>query len=80
MNRQQEIDNAYTLLAAAIIQAALDDYKSAVKSGNKSSQRALEKWFNGKWCDALSMGNGKVILEMAQKELVKRDRRKKNDR
>lgn len=69
MNIKNDIDMAYTRLAAAIIQATIDDYKSAVKSKNTGKQRALVKWFKGKWCDALSMGNGELILEKVQKDL-----------
>lgn len=59
----------YMLLAASIVKSAIDDYEAAAKANDKAKMKALEKWFKGKWCDALTFGCGEYILYKVQKEL-----------
>jgi hypothetical protein len=70
MNRlDEDVLNAHMLLAAAIVQSAIDEYKRAVKAGNKTRMAYLEKWFKGEWCSMLTFDQGALILEQLKKEL-----------
>lgn len=46
--------DAYSLLANAIVLQAITDYREALKYGDRGSQKALERWFAGEWCGALT--------------------------
>ena len=65
-------------LAAAIVRQAVEDYNELkttprdrlywmerIKLDSQISQ--LEKWFLSDWCDALTYGNGELLLEMLKR-------------
>lgn len=69
----------YERLAAAIVRQAMEDWHTTAlemnsyKHGGAAWERErcnlylLEKWFLGDWCDALTYGNGELLLEMLKR-------------
>lgn len=69
----------YEMLAAAIVRQAIADYHETYqemmmyKHGGAALERErcnlylLENWFLGDWCDALTYGNGELLLEMLKR-------------
>ena len=69
----------YERLAAAIVRQAMEDWHTTAlemnsyRKGGAAWERErcnlylLEKWFLGDWCDALTYGNGELLLEMLKR-------------
>lgn len=73
----------YEDLANAIIIRAALDYRLAYKKYRKGDDRAycrikeIEKFFNSKWADALTMSKAKEILWRLQKEQEEKTNKQK---
>lgn len=51
---EYDCGDPYQNLASAIVAVAADEYRSALKSGNKTIQKKLEKFFSSSWCGLLT--------------------------
>ena len=60
----------YKNLAYGILQQAVKDYLSALKTNNKSKIEYFEKWFVGDWAQLLSDDMGEVIIERCRKQVM----------
>ena len=61
----------YEALANAIIIQAANDYLRAVKKGNSSSIRALERFFRSDWFAVLTGADPEAIIEALRKKCGK---------
>lgn len=69
----------YEMLAAAIVRQAIADYHETYqemmiyKRGGSAWERErcklyiIEQWFSSDWCNALTFGQGEVILRMVKR-------------
>ena len=58
-------NEAYRLLAHAIVLQAVKDYRSAVKASDEGEQKRLERWFYTTWCKTLSGLEPEAIIRAA---------------
>lgn len=58
----------YQNLANAIVAVAADDYRSALKDGNRAIQSKLEEFFISPWCGILTKLDGSTLCEALRKE------------
>ena len=61
----------FDILSNAIVIRAAEDYRKALKKRKKDKARDLEEWFLSDWGQALSGGNGELIIEKIKKEMCK---------
>lgn len=74
-----EQDDGYTKLAHAIIASAASDYRAALKKGNRSDARALERFFYSGWFLTLSGGaDPDYILNQIREEVEQWKERQSN--
>lgn len=74
---QRSIDEAYRALACAIVERAVDDYRSALKalSRNPDSRAvdetagACEKFFRSEWYGILTDIDGELIIDTINREV-----------
>lgn len=58
--------DGYLQLAAAIVERAVIDYKTALKTYDDSGINRLEKFFKSEWFMMLSDLNGKILIRMVK--------------
>lgn len=58
--------DGYLQLAAAIVERAVIDYKTALKTYDDSRINRLEKFFKSEWFMMLSDLNGKILIRMVK--------------
>ena len=66
------MDDGYENLRVAIVSSAVNDLKTEMRrcerSGTKSNRQiALERWFLSEWGQALSGGNGELIIKRCER-------------
>lgn len=55
--------DGYKLLAAAIVERAVLDYKEALKSKDNYETYLLERFFSSSWFQSLAEADGKVLMK-----------------
>lgn len=55
-------------LGAEIAIRAIKDYEYALKCHHEDDIKALEKWFNGEWCNIISPIDGETIIEYVRRK------------
>ena len=58
--------DGYKQLAAAIVEKAVVDYRTALKTYDDSGIKRLEKFFKSEWFMMLSDLNGKILIRMVK--------------
>lgn len=59
--------NGYVELAAAVVERALLDYKTACMSRDEPEIRALRKFFRSGWFDTLSDLDGEILMAQIER-------------
>jgi hypothetical protein len=59
----------YEALAAAILQQAIKDYKTAIRNNNFHKMLCLERFFLGELGQILSYNHGELIIERCRNEV-----------
>ena len=62
------MNEGYKELAAAIVERAVVDYKTALKCQNDSATYSLERFFCSAWFDILSDCDGRVLMQMIRRK------------
>ena len=60
----------YKLLAAAVIEKALLDYKAALITKNKDGINEAEQFLRSQWFDFMSDMNGEKLIKMMREEFA----------
>lgn len=60
----------YKLLAAAVIEKALLDYKAALITKNKDGINEAERFLRSQWFDFMSDMNGEKLIKMMREEFA----------
>ena len=76
---QDDADDPYLLLARAIVKQAADDYRAAVRAGNRRAARKIRAWFTSRYGSILCLDKGDLILELLDKEIVEEMKKEKED-
>ena len=63
------MDGGYKKLAAAIVERAVIDYKTALKCRNYSATYSLERFFCSAWFEVLSDCNCEVLMQMVRRSV-----------
>jgi hypothetical protein len=56
-------------LKRGIVAKAAEDYREALKHGDTSEARRLERWLLSDWGQALSQDCGEIIIERIKEEV-----------
>lgn len=63
------MDEGYKELAAAIVERAVVDYKTALKCRNDSVTYSLERFFCSVWFEVLSECNCEILMQMVRRSV-----------
>lgn len=63
------MNDGYKELAAAIVERAVIDYKTALKRQNDSITYSLERFFCSAWFEVLSECDGEVLMQMVKRSV-----------
>ena len=63
------MNDGYKELAAAIVQRAVIDYKTALKNQDNSVIYSLERFFRSAWFEVLSECDGEVLMQMVRRSV-----------
>ena len=61
-------DDPYQNLANAIICVAADDYRTALKQGDKLLMSSLQRFFRSAWCGVLTSIDTEFLMDALNKE------------
>ena len=61
------MNDGYKELAAAIVERAVIDYKTALKNQDNSVIYSLERFFRSAWFEVLSECDGEVLMQMVRR-------------
>ena len=63
-------DNPYKNLALAIMERAVYDYRSAVKSRDTAEIKEIRKFFKSEWFESLCDIDGELIIKTIDEEVA----------
>lgn len=63
------MNDGYKELAAAIVEHAVIDYKTALKNQDNSVIYSLERFFRSAWFEVLSECDGEVLMQMVRRSV-----------
>lgn len=63
------MNEGYKELAAAIVERAVIDYKTALKNQDNSVIYSLERFFRSAWFEVLSECDGEVLMQMVRRSV-----------
>lgn len=63
------MNDSYKELAAAIVERAVIDYKTALKNQDNSVIYSLERFFRSAWFEVLSECDGEVLMQMVRRSV-----------
>ena len=63
------MNDCYKELAAAIVERAVIDYKTALKNQDNSVIYSLERFFRSAWFEVLSECDGEVLMQMVRRSV-----------
>ncbi|HQM01994.1 MAG TPA: hypothetical protein PLH98_15795 [Ruminococcus flavefaciens] len=63
------MNDGYKELAAAIVERAVIDYKTALKNQDNSVIYSLERFFRSAWFEVLSECDGEVLMQMVRRSV-----------
>lgn len=61
-------EDPYQNLANAIVCVAADDYRTALKEGNKTLLLSLQRFFRSAWCGLLTGIDTELLMDALHKE------------
>ena len=62
-------EKAYEFIKIAVVQQAMEDYKTALKRGKQKKIAELEDFFKSNYGASLTFGNGEYIIRMIKEEV-----------
>lgn len=65
------MNEGYEMLAAAVVERAVIDYKSALAEKDMGEIRQLKRFFRSDWFDFLSDLNGEVLMAQVERMVQK---------
>lgn len=66
----RKTETVYTRLAAAVVERAVMDYRSAVKSRDTAEVECLRKFFTSEWFEMLCDIDGELIIATIDEEVA----------
>ena len=63
------MNDGYKELAAAIVERAVIDYKTALKNQDNSVIYSLERFFRSAWFEVLSDCNCEILMQMVRRSV-----------
>lgn len=65
-------DTGIKRLRDAVVQAAIHDYRQALKYRNVGKVTAMERWFRSEYGQLFTGGNGELVIQRCRKDAERR--------